>query len=261
MIDFSKHLTTYKKYKFLVLIIVGLITLFLLALVVSYGVDIVTKIKTYHYTGRQYATISVSGEGKIYAKADVVIVDLSVVSEGKRVIDVQNENTEKMNQVIEFLKDFGINEKDIKTMGYNLVPQYSYEEHRSPKITGYSLTQTLEVKIRDLDKTGEILEGVVNYGANQIGSLYFKNDKDEELKEKARGMAIDDAQKKAKKLVSQLGVKLIRISGYNEGVTSPYYRADYEMMKGIGGGGGEAPQIQVGENEIIINVTITYDVD
>lgn len=252
----------YKKYKAIILSSIGLIIILLSAvIVISQAVDIASKLKTYRYIGAglQYKnTISVSGEGKVYTKPDIAMVSLSVVSEGKRIVDVQDSNTRKINQVIKFIKELGVEEKDIKTAGYNLYPIYNYEE-RTPRIIGYGITQTLEVKIRNLDKAGDILEGVVINGANQISSLYFQVDKDEESKERARKLAIDDAKKKAEKLASQLGIKLIKISGYSEsGGPYPIYRG-LELKEGIGG--GEAPQIQVGESEIVVNVTLTYEID
>jgi uncharacterized protein YggE len=252
-----------KKYKIFLLIIIVLVAIILPAvIVISYGAEIATKLKSYHYIGAglQYTnTISVSGEGKVYTKPDIALVNLSVVSEGKKVADVQNENTSKTNKVIKFLKESGVEEKDIKTTGYNLYPVYNYEA-RTPQIVGYSITQTVEVKVRNLDKVGDILEGAVTNGANQISSLYFKVDKDEEFKEQARKLAIEDAKDKAEKLASQLGVKLIKISGYNEGGgVSPIYRD--VKAEGYGIGGGASPDIQIGESEIIIDVTLIYEID
>lgn len=264
MSKLKNYFKIYKKYKALVLSIFGLILILLPAvLVISHGVEIASKLKAYRYIGAglQYKnTISISGEGKVYTKSDIAMISFSVVSEGKRVVDVQNENTRKTNQVIKFLKESGIEEKDIKTTTYSLYPQYSYEEGRAPRIVGYSITQALEAKIRKLDKIGEILEGATLNGVNQIGSLYFKVDKDEEFKEQARKLAIEDAKKKAENLASQLGVKLIKISGYSEsGAPVPIYREFEFLSKGVGG--GESPQIQTGESEIIINVTLTYEID
>ncbi len=261
---FKNYLEIYKRYKALILSILGLVVVILpLVLVIFYGVDIATKLKTYRYIGAglQYKnTISVNGEGKVYTKPDIAMVSLSVVSEGKRVIDVQNENSKKANQVIKFLKESSIAEKDIKTTGYNLYPIYNYEE-RTPRIVGYGINQTVEAKVRNLDKVGDILEGAVLSGANQISSLYFKVDKDEEFKERARKLAIEDAKKKAEKLSSQIGVKLIKISGYSEsGSVPPIYR-NLELQETLGMGGGETPSIQTGENEIIVNVTLTYEID
>ncbi len=263
MINFKKYINIYKRYKAYVLGIVVLVVILLpAALLISHVVEIASKLKAYQYIGAglQYNnTISVNGEGKVYTKPDIALVDISVVSEGVRVVDVQKRNTEKTNQVIKFLKDSGIDEKDIKTTMYNLYPQYSYEDRITPAIVGYTITQTLEVKIRNLDKVGEILEGAAKNGVNQIGSLYFKVDKDKELTEQARELAIKDAKEKAKKLASQLGVRLTKISNYSEsnGI-SPIYRG-LDFKEGMGGGG--TPQIQTGESEIIVSATLIYEIN
>lgn len=251
----------YKSYKTLILVIIILVVILLpITILIDHIMDIASKIRGYPYIGADVAyknTISVRGEGKVYTKPDIAIINLSVVTEGRNIKAVQDENSEKMNGVVSFLKGFGIEEKDIKTTNYALYPRYDYENSRIPQIIGYEITQTLEVKIRDLEKIGEILEQSVGVGINQVSSLRFAVDKDEELKEEARNLAIKDAKEKAKKLASQLGIRLLKISGYDEGAdyTYPIYR---EL--GIGGA-GETPEIQVGENEIVINVTLIYEID
>jgi uncharacterized protein YggE len=203
-------------------------------------------------------TIAFTGQGKIYTKPDIAFIDFSVVTQGEEIGRIQDANTKKMNKVIEFLKSFGIEEKDIKTTNYNLYPQYVYENSKIPQIMGYQITQTLNVKVRQMDKIGEILEKVVNIGINQVNALYFGVENDEELKEQARKLAIDDAKKKAEKLSQELGIKLGKLSNFSENVAGyPTYREYYGY--GVGGGGG-APDIQTGENEIIVNVTLTYQV-
>lgn len=252
----------FKKYKKLAITIIALVVILLpVVIVVDRLVDIVSNLKSYHYIGADVAyknTLNVRGEGKVYTKPDIAFVNLSVVTEGKNIKNVQNENSEKMNGVIAFLKDFGIEEKDIKTTGYRLYPQYSYENRRIPQIIGYEITQTLEVKIRNLEKIGEILDNAVGIGINQVNSLQFGVDNDKELREQAKELAIKDAKDKAKKLASQLGIKLIKLSGFSEDSDYgfPVYRAAEEF--GIGGG---APDIEVGENEIMVNVTLIYEID
>jgi uncharacterized protein YggE len=243
---------------FTILVILVLVIMITLGLLMFLG-----KGKT-GYNRQNPNVISFSGEGKIFAKPDIAMVTLSVVTESKTVADVQKKNTEKMNKVIDFLKGFGIEDKDIKTTNYNLYPRYDYSQYSSkmPQIIGYEITQSLEVKMRNLDKVGDILEGSVNAGANQIYSLYFKVDKDEEFKAQAKELAIKDAKKKAEETAKQLGVRLGKLSGYSEGggYYPPIY-SNYDKAIGVGGGGESAPNIQTGENEILVNVTLTYEID
>lgn len=258
---FNKIGNIYKAYKALILTIIILVVILVpITILLNNIMDIVSKMRAYPYIGADAAyknTISVGGEGKVYTKPDIAKVSLSVVTEGRNIKSVQDDNSEEINKVINFLKDFGIEEKDIKTTNYGLYPRYNYEDRRIPQIIGYEITQTLEIKIKNLEKIGEILEQSVSVGINQVSSLRFEVDDDEKLKEEARNLAIKDAKEKAKILASQLGVKMLKISGYDEGAGY-----DYPTYRELGmGGAAEAPQIQVGENEIIVNVTLIYEID
>ena len=260
-----------KKQLFVVLGIV--LCLFLAALVVSTAVDVQNKIKEGRYIGREFEaqnTITISGEGEIYARPDLAIVDFSVVSEAKTVAQAMEDNTKKMNAVIEAAKKQGVEDKDLKTISFNISPRYEwyyqetclYPPCPSGKrvLVGYEITQTLEVKIRDMTKIGGLIQGATDAGANQGGDLQFTVDKQDELKAEAREQAIEEAKTKANELASQLGVKLVRITNFQESGQIP---VPYSMMKEAAApmGGAETPQIETGQNKIVVTVSITYQID
>jgi uncharacterized protein YggE len=256
MLDLSQI----KQHKIAFLILAIIVGIVLLACIV-FGMKILAnKIGRSGYgLNNNINQISFAGEGKVYTKPDIAFVDVSVVTQGTQIKDVQDANTKKMNKVVNFLKSSGIDEKDIKTTNYNLYPQYTYENNKIPQIIGYQINQTLSIKIRDLDKVGSILQGGVDVGLNQVNFLYFGVENDEQLKEDARKIAIDDAKEKAKTLASQLGVRLIKITGFSDntvGYPVPMYNAKTPQ----GMGGGETPNIETGQNEITVNVTITYEI-
>lgn len=257
MIDF---MGIYKTYKRLILTIIIITAILLpIVLVVNNIVDIAKKTKEYKYIGgtvENRNSISVSGKGIVYAKPDIAVIDLSVITEGKSIGAVQTENSNKMNAVIEFLKGFNIDENDIKTVRYNISPRYLYVEGKVPEISGYTISQSLEVKIKQLDSIGEILDQSVNNGINQISSLRFSVDDDNELKAEARELAIEDAKTKAKELSNALGVKLVKIIGFTE--TSDY---DYPVYREMAMGGGGIPEIETGENEISVTVNLIYEIN
>lgn len=248
-----------KEHKVGFFVFMSIVACLFVVLIVSQAIGIVNKVKQGRYIGADVAyknTISVQGEGKIYTKPDIAVMNLSVVTQGKSINDVQDENTEKMNDVVDFLKDFGIEDKNIKTIDYRIYPQYNYENRKIPEIIGYEITQTLEVKVKEMDKIGSILDEAVGVGINQISSLRFSVEDDEEFKQEARALAIQDAKEKAEKLAKELGVRLIKISGYSEGDSY-----DYRVFGEVGIGGGGSPQIQTGENEISVNVVLIYEID
>jgi len=175
------------------------------------------------------------------------------------------ENTKKMNAIIDSMKEQGVEEKDLKTTGFNIYPRYEWHEKTQfyPNgrrvLVGYEIRQSLEVKIRDMEKIGVIIQKATDAGANQVGDLRFTIDDEDEVKKQARGQAIDKAKEKAKELASQLDVKLVRIVSFNEGGIAPRY---YAFEEAIGmGGEDKAPQIEVGENKIEVNVSITYEIN
>ena len=254
-----------------------LVALFVLGLVLSsfafawsYGVSAWKEA----HDSDQPRNISVAGEGKIEAKPDVAVFTVSVVTQAETVGEAQGENTKRSNDILEFLKKEGVAEKDLKTMGYNIQPQQQYFDNppcyaspcpirKPPEIVAYEVRNSLEVKVRDFNKTDDLLSGVVEYGANEVGSVYFKIDDEEKIKEEARKKAIEDAKKKAKILAKDLGVRIKRIVSFSEsGGDFPYQRAYAEKAYGMGGGADSVaatPQIEPGEQEVRVFVSVTYE--
>lgn len=252
------------------------------AVLVMLTVFLVSATKQINNTAATTNTISFTGEGKVFAVPDVATVSFSIVTEAKTSKDAQDLNSEKSKKVVDFLKSQKIDEKDIKTSGYNVYPQYSYPRpvplgvevqsypvppdspqyyDSNPKISGYQVSQSFEVKIRDLDKVSSVLDGLVTAGANQVNQLGFRIDDEEKLKDEARAKAIADAKKKASMLQSQIGIRLGKIVNYSEGGGGyPIYYKTEAMDAGGRGGGGPLPEIPAGENEITVNVTITYQI-
>ncbi len=206
-------------------------------------------------------TVSFSGEGKVVAKPDIAKISLSIVTDALTSKVAQDENSRKSKAITDFLKKQSIDDKDIKTTGYNIYPQYKYPQYGGqPTITGYQVNQTMEVKVRDLDKISDILDGVVGAGTNQVNQLSFEIDDPDALKAGARAKAVADAKKKANELQSQVGISLGKIVNFSEN-TGGYPVPVYFETKGMGmGGGGGGPSVPTGENEITINVTITYQI-
>ncbi|MBI4101403.1 MAG: SIMPL domain-containing protein [Candidatus Nealsonbacteria bacterium] len=242
--------------------IVGIVVLvFALAWV---GVDIRNKINE---SPEAVNMITVSGTGEIFVAPDLAQTSFSVITEAKTVGEALKQNTEKMNAVVNFVKGQGVESKDLKTTSFNIFPRYEYQAierdiYPYPPgkrvLVGYEVSQSLQVKIRDLTKVGAVLEGAAGAGANLIGDLQFTVDKEEELKKEARAKAIVDAKEKAAGLTSQLGVRLVRIVNFNEsGGGIPIFFAKEAALPMAG---GATSQIETGENKIQVQVSITYEI-
>lgn len=207
---------------------------------------------------------SVAGSGTIYAKADIANIEVGLKTEAKKTAaEATIESTNKMNDIISELKKLNIDEKDIKTSSYNLNPVYNWTNQKGQELIGYEVLQNLTVKIRDLNKIGEVIAKTTAKGANQIGNINFTIDDPFSLKNQAREIAIKKAQEKAVMIAKQAGLKLGKVKGVYENSdylpTTAYSNAKMDMSIGAGGE-SVSPNIQSGQNEIKVEVTIVYEV-
>lgn len=206
-------------------------------------------------------TITVSAEGKVTTAPDTARVSISVVTDGKSADNVQQKNTENMNRVIDYIKSLGINAKDIKTTYYNLYPKYDYINGRQVP-AGFTVTQSAEIKIRDLKKVGQVVTGTVSRGANQVQGVDFFVDDPEKFKAEARKTAFEKAQAKAREMAKLTGVNLGKVVTFSEsynGQPPIFYEKAYGITSGMGGG-AIVPDVQPGSQEVNLNVSVVFEI-
>jgi len=216
-----------------------------------------------------YRSFSVSGEGKVVAVPDVAQFTFSVITEGGTdIAKLQQSNTAKVNKAIEFVKANSVDKKDVQTEGYNLNPRYQTYGCRQgvcppSEIVGYTITQTVSVKVRNFEKIGEVLGGVIQNGANSTSQLNFTIDDPTAMENKAREEAIVKAKAKAEAIASAGGFRVGRLLSISDsGYPRPYY--GYGM-------GGESmvktadsfapPTIEAGSQDVRVTVSLTYEID
>ncbi len=209
---------------------------------------------------------SVSASGTVYAKADIANITIGLKTEVKKTAaEATAESTKKMNAIIKSLKDLGIEDKDIKTTDYSLQPIYNWLENRGQVLQGYQVYQNVNVKIRDLEKIGDVIAKTTEQGANQIGNVSFTIDDEYTLKNQARELAIEKAKEKANLIAEQTGMKLGEIKGVyeNADVNTPmpmYTNARLMLDEKMNNVSLESANIQTGQNEVRVDVTLTYEV-
>ncbi len=215
------------------------------------------------------ASITVTGTGKVSAKPDVASFSFTVDEQAAVSKDAQTKASDLNNKAIAYLKSQGIEDKDIKTQGYNSNPRYEYRNQAclpgqpcpsNQVLTGYEVTQSVEVKVRKTDQAGAILAGLTSVGIKNIGSLSLTLDNPDAVTASARQKAIDDAKAKADVLASQLGVRLVRITDFQEDNNNPIMYGARNMAPQMASDAASVPQIQTGENDYTSNVTITYEI-
>lgn len=227
--------------------------------------------------------ITVSGEGEVTATPDTARFSFTVTEERKTAEEAQTVAAEKINAAIAFLKDKGIEERDIKTEGFNVYPRYEYLPVTEPMRdivpgsgsgvsypypgegrqveAGVQVSQTVSVKVRDTEKAGELLAGITGLGIKNVSGVTLTIDDETGLQREARQEAIENAREKADQLADDLDVRLVRIVSFSEsgGPWYPMYRGA-EMDSAASDAPKVIPQIPTGENTITSHVTITYEI-
>ncbi len=210
---------------------------------------------------------SITGSGTVYAKADIANIEVGLKTGTKKTAaDASTDATDKMNKIVEAVRTLGVDEKDIKTSGYTLNPVYNWTEARGQQLIGYEVSQNITLKIRDLGKIGDVIARTTEQGANQIGDISFTIDDEYGLKNQARELAIGKAKEKAVSIAQQTGMKLGKIKSFYENaspvVPSPldYSNIRMEAAKTANDSVLASPEIQPGQNEVKVEVTLVYEV-
>ncbi|MER2537075.1 MAG: SIMPL domain-containing protein [Rhizobiaceae bacterium] len=205
--------------------------------------------------------IVVMGEGEAVAPPDMALLSLSVMREAKTAREALDANNDAMAAVISAMKGFGIEERDLQTAGIQINPRYNYENKpdgsQTAELVAYQVTNTLSIRVRDLQKTGEIIDRSVSLGVNQGGSVSFANDDPSTVIAQAREKAVADAFTKAKTLSKAAGVSLGRVLEISEQNSAP--PPGPIMAKAMPFDSREAVPIQAGENAYRVQVNVVFE--
>ena len=171
--------------------------------------------------------LSVSGEGVAHAAPDIALITLGVVSEAASARDALDDNTQTMTGIIDALKEEDLEDRDLQTSGFSVEPIFSQPprdyDHSAPfwpEILGYRVRNNVNVRIRDLERVGAILDLVVTLGANSISGPSFTIADPTPLEDEARRAAIADALRKAALYAEAADVALGPIRSISEGYAS-----------------------------------------
>lgn len=245
-------------------------------LVVFLAVVSIKQLVATKYISRQnpiFNTISVNGKGEAVSIPDIATFSFSVTENAKTVKEAQTKATEKINAALAAIRAGGVEEKDIKTLSYSINPHYEYTQGPCTQfgcqggkqvLDGYDVSQTIQVKVRDLAKAGELFDTLGGAGVKSVDGLSFAIDDIDTIKAEARAEAIAQAKEKAEKIAKDLGVRLVKITSFYDSSDDqpfPYYARESAM-------GGDlmsvkaqvAPEIPQGEQKVTAMVSITYEI-
>jgi uncharacterized protein YggE len=207
-------------------------------------------------------SISVTGQGEASGRPDLAEVNAGVQTFAPTVLEASRENQAIVDKIFAALKREGIAEKDIQTSNYSIWPQQDWprgEEPQKPRITGYHVSNMVRVRLRDIDKIGDVLGAVTDAGANSINGIQFSVEDTDALEEEARRLAMNDARSRAESLASLAGVELGEVLSISMSSTPGYPRpyAAARVME-MADAGAPAPGIAPGEHSVTVNLHVTY---
>lgn len=201
--------------------------------------------------------ISVSGTGKVSVKPDVANSSIGIEVTGTSLADVTSQANAKMSAVIDKIKSMGVADKDIQTTNYSVQPITDQPKPGggTPKITGYRISNQVNVTVRKIDDLGKILDAAVAAGANSIYGVSFSIDDPTPYQQQARAAAVKDAMDKAGQLAKAGGLTLVKIVSINEGTASS--RPVFAAAAPAFAMSAEVP-VQTGELDISVSVDVRF---
>ncbi len=209
----------------------------------------------------QQEGIWVSGTGEVMVVPDVAILSLGVEAQALSVAEAKDQAAEAMADIMEVLKNEGVDEKDIQTRYFNIQRVTRWDDQKYEEtVIGYRVTNTVTAKIREVAGAGDVIDAVAAAGGDftRINSISFTVDDPSPYYEEAREKAVADAEAKAKLLAEVAGVKLGKPSYISESsyVPSPIYRHD--LVEAAAEVPAPTTPITPGEMEITLTVQLAY---
>jgi hypothetical protein len=249
------------------LAVLVLLALFLLAKTV----DAFDRMGKSAYAGPN--VITVTGQGKAETPPTIARITFTVQETAGTVAAAQDEASKRTTSALDAIRALGIEDKDVRAEGYQTNPQYANPTpcvpgtpcQGTPRITGYQVSQTIAVKVRNTDAAGEVLQALGTAGVQNLSGPSFEVDDESDVMREARGKAIEDARKNAHMLARQLHVHLGDVVSFSENGNPAYPVPAYGMgggvMMDVAAQRAESVPLPQGQNESVVNVTITYEID
>ncbi len=209
----------------------------------------------------QQTGIWVSGNGKVIVTPDVANLSLGIQVEAVSLNEANQQAATAMDAVINALKSQGVDDKDIKTQGFNVYPVYEYDKDNNRSyIRGYQVSNTIEVKVRNIENAGDVIDAAISAGGNaiRINNIYFNIDDISQAQDDARELALLDAKTKAEQIARVTGISLGKVSFVSE-TSSGGARVEAPSFDNKAGAEISTP-ILPGETDVTVTVQVIYSI-
>ena len=198
--------------------------------------------------------IRVSRRGRVSVSPDLAFLEVGVVTEAKTAAKASASNAARTDAVVRALKKVLPSTSEVATARYTLKPKYERTSQRN-EIVGFTASNSVRVKTRDLKGIGNAIDAATSAGANTVGGLYFTLEDDLEARTRALQLATSQARHKADTIAQALGVRIVRVLSAEEsaGDATPVYRAQGRLMAAEA---AVAPPVEAGDVEVRANVSL-----
>ena len=201
--------------------------------------------------------LDINATGEVTRVPDLAIISAGVVTRAPTASSAIQQAATRMARVRETLRQAGIADRDIQTSNISLNPQYTYVNNQPPKLNGYSASNQLNVRFRDIANTGKILDALVAEGANQINGPNLTIDKPEAALDEARAKAVAIGRARADLYARALGMRVVRVVSVSEsgGYAPP---PPMPMMMAERSQAADS-KIDPGEQKLQVTVSMTFE--
>jgi uncharacterized protein YggE len=205
-------------------------------------------------------TISVTGTGRVVISPDVADLRVGVMVTKPTVKAARESAAVAMTRVVAALKKLGIADKDIQTTILSLQPVYDYSTSTNPpRLTGYTLSNSVAVTVRDLDKVGDAIDDSLAAGATTFDGVTFRVDDPAKAEAQARDAAMAQAKAKADTLAKAAGVSIVGVASVSETASPIPYPVYYAApAAGAATDKSVATPVETGSNEVTVTVSVSY---
>jgi len=203
--------------------------------------------------------LDVTATGEVSRVPDVAIISAGVVSRSATASAALQDSAERMQRVLSALKRAGVADRDVQTSNVSLNPEYRYQDNQSPQLVGYTASNSVSIRFRDIRNSGKILDALVAQGANQINGPSLIVDKPEAALDEARTKAVAIGRARADLYARSLGMRIVRVVAVNE--SSGYYAPPPPAppVAMMARGERDSSPVQPGEQKIQVNLAMTFE--
>jgi uncharacterized protein len=203
--------------------------------------------------------LDLTATGEVTRVPDVAIISAGVVSRAATATAAIQDSADRSQRVLAALKRAGVADRDIQTGSISLNAEYRYPENQSPQLVGYTASNTLTIRFRDIRNSGKILDALVAQGANQLNGPNLTIDKPEAALDEARSNAVAIGRARADAYARSLGLRVVRVVSINEngGYAVPPAPPPVPMMARAYE--RDQTRIEPGEQKLQVSLSMTFE--